>query len=242
MALGASRARLMRQALTESLLLALIGGAAGCALAAVLLRIFVALAPEGILRLQQAAQLNVDARVLLFTLAVSLISGVVFGSAAGAGSGVGRHLFRQGLVAAQICASLILLTGASLLLRSLWNLENQPLGMRTDSVITASITLGQKTYSEAARQLAFFEELEARLGMLPGVTQVALSDSLPPSGPARSTIYSLIDVRGRARAAEGTGGMVIWRSVTPSYFAALGVPICAATHFTNRTAIRMGRR
>jgi predicted permease len=227
-ALGASRWRLRRQALTESLLLAATGGAAGCALAAVLLRIFVALAPEGIPRLQQA---SVDARVLLFTLTVSLISGTMFGWAAGTGGGARRHLFRHGLVAAQICASLILLTGASLLLRSLWNLQNQPLGMRTDSVLTASITLGQKSYGEPARQLAFFEELEARLSGLPGVTQLALSDSLPPGGPARSTIYSVIDVRGRARSAEGTGGMVTWRSVTPAYFAALGIPILRGRAF-----------
>ena len=155
----------------------------------------------------------------------------MFGWAAGAGGGARRHLFRHGLVAAQICASLILLTGASLLLRSLWNLQNQPLGMRTDSVLTASITLGQKSYREPARQLAFFEELEGRLGRLPGVTQLALSDSLPPSGPARSTIYSVIDVRGRARSAEGTGGMVTWRSVTPAYFAALGIPILRGRAF-----------
>ena len=239
-ALGASRARLMRQAFTESLLLAATGGAAGCALAAILLHVFVAIAPEGIPRLQQA---SVDPRVLLFTLAVSLVSGVLFGLApalaqpraealAGWRSLGTRHdLFRHALVAAQICASLVLLTGASLLLRSLWNLQNQPLGMRTDSVLTAAITLGQKSYSEPVRQLAFFEELETRLSRLPGVTALALSDSVPPIGPARSTIYSVIDVAGRPRAAEGTGGMVTWRSVTPGYFAALGVPILRGRGF-----------
>jgi predicted permease len=239
-ALGASRARLMRQAFTESLLVAATGGAAGCALAAILLHVFVAIAPEGIPRLQQA---SVDPRVLLFTLAVSLVSGVLFGLApalaqpraealAGWRSLGTRHdLFRHALVAAQICASLVLLTGASLLLRSLWNLQNQPLGMRTDSVLTAAITLGQKSYSEPVRQLAFFEELETRLSRLPGVTALALSDSVPPIGPARSTIYSVIDVAGRPRAAEGTGGMVTWRSVTPGYFAALGVPILRGRGF-----------
>jgi predicted permease len=185
----------------------------------------------------------VDPRVLLFTLAVSLVSGVLFGLApalaqpraealAGWRSLGTRHdLFRHALVAAQICASLVLLTGASLLLRSLWNLQNQPLGMRTDSVLTAAITLGQKSYSEPVRQLAFFEELETRLSRLPGVTALALSDSVPPIGPARSTIYSVIDVAGRPRAAEGTGGMVTWRSVTPGYFAALGVPILRGRGF-----------
>ncbi|MGA2740274.1 MAG: ABC transporter permease [Bryobacteraceae bacterium] len=240
LALGAGRGRLIRQTLTESLLLATIGGAAGSLLAAALLRIFVTIAPEGIPRLQQAA---VDLRVLLFTLAVSLACGVIFGLApalehpraetlAGWRSlGARHHLFRHSLVAAQICASLVLLTGASLLLRSLWNLQNQPLGMRTGSVLTATVTLARKPYAEPASQLAFFEELERRLRRIPGVTQLALSDSTPLSGIARTTIYSVIDVAGRPRAAEGTGGMVTWRAVTPGYFAALGVPILRGRGF-----------
>jgi predicted permease len=240
LALGASRGRLVRQTLTESLLLAATGGAAGCLVAAALLRIFVAIAPEGIPRLQQAA---VDLRVLLFAAAVSLASGIVFGLAPGlehpraetlAGwrsIGARQYMFRHSLVAAQICASLVLLTGASLLMRSLWNLQNQPLGMRTGSVLTATVTLGQKSYSEPASQLAFFEELERRLHSIPGVTQLALSDSTPLSGTPRSTIYSVIDVAGRPRTAEGTGGMVIWRAVTPGYFAALGVPILRGRGF-----------
>ena len=134
-------------------------------------------------------------------------------------------------MAAQICVSLVLLTGASLLLRSLWNLQNQPLGMRTGSVLTATVTLGQKSYAEPARQLAFFEELENRLRGIPGVTHFALSDSAPLSGTPRSTIYSVIDVAGRPRTAEGTGGMVTWRAITPGYFAALGIPILRGRGF-----------
>lgn len=240
LALGASRGRLARQALTESLLLAATGGAAGCLLAAALLRVFVAIAPEGIPRLQQA---TLDPRVLLFTLAVSLTCGVLFGLvpalaqpraetlAGWRATGGGHYLFRHGLVAAQIGASLVLLTGASLLLRSLWNLQNQPLGMRTGSVLTATITLGQKSYAEPARQLAFFEELERRLARLPGVAHLGLSDSLPPTGPAHDMIYAAIDVAGRPRLAEGTGGMVTWRIVTPGYFAALGTPILRGRGF-----------
>ena len=244
MALGAGRGRLIRQTLTESLALALAGGAAGCALAAVLLRGFVAIAPEGIPHLRQA---GLDLRVLLFTLGVSLVSGLLFGLAgctfgsledprAGtmAGSrtlGARHHLFRQALAAAQICASLILLTGASLLLRSLWNLQNQPLGMRTDSVLTASVTLGQQSYSEPARRLSFFEELESRLRRIPGVAQLAVSDSLPPGGPTRSMLYAAIEVHGRPSFRNGTGGMVTWRSVTPGYFAALGIPIVRGRGF-----------
>jgi len=240
LALGAARGRLWRQTLTESLLLAFAGGAAGCALAVALLRVFVTIAPEGIPRLQQA---TVDLRVLLFTMAISVFSGVAFGlvpaletpraeALAGWRTLGARHSFlRHALVAGQICASLILLTGASLLLRSLWNLQNQPLGMRTTRVLTATVTLGRKSYDEPAAQLAFFEDIERRLHAIPGVAGLALSDSVPLSGTPRSTIYSVIDVAGRPPAAEGTGGMVAWRAVTPGYFAALGVPILRGRGF-----------
>jgi putative ABC transport system permease protein len=239
-ALGAGRARLIRQTFTESLLLALFGGALGCGLAWVLVKVFVAIAPGGIPRLDQA---TLDARVLLFALLASMLAGLLFGLAPALSNphaesltgrrtvGATRGWFRQSLVAAQIAVSLILLAGAGLLLRSLWNLENAPLGMRADSVLTASITLGRQSYPTPERQQAFFEELERRLSGVPGVTALALSDSLPPSGNTHSMIYSLIDVEGRARAGEGTGGMVVWRSVTPAYFTALGIPITRGRAF-----------
>jgi putative ABC transport system permease protein len=240
-ALGAGRMRLVRQALTESLLLAAAGGVAGCALAAMLLRAFVAIAPEGIPRLQQAA---VDMRVLLFSLAVSLAAGLLFGLAPALESpraemlagwrtlGARSHLFRQALVAAQIAISVVLLAGAGLLLRSLWNLENQPLGMRVDGVLTATVTLGQKTYADPARRLAFFEEWEARLRQTPGLTGAALTDYLPPvTDVAIEMIYNLIEVEGRPQDTNGTGGTVVWRSVTPGYFAVLGIPIVRGRAF-----------
>ncbi len=240
-ALGAGRARLIRQTLTESLLLAAVGGVAGCAVAFLLLRFFVAIAPEGIPRLNQA---GLDGRVLLFTLAVSLFSGILFGLAPALENpraetlagwrtlGTRHHLFRQGLVAAQVAVSLVLLTGASLLLRSLWNLQNQPLGMRTGSVLTAAVTLGQKSYSDPVRRMAFFEEWETRLRRIPGVAEAAIANSLPPTSNAMLwMLYAAIDVQGRPRFTDGTGGSVVWRSVTPGYFAALGIPILRGRGF-----------
>jgi predicted permease len=212
-ALGAGRGRIAGQALAESLLLGVAGGAAGCGLAFWLLRFFVAIAPEGIPRLQQA---GLDGRVLLVSLAISLGCGVLFGlgpalrNARAARAGVrtlsGRHgWWRQGLVAGQIAVTLVLLSGAGLLLRSLWNLENQPLGIRTGGVLTAEITLGQTSYRDAAHRLAFFEEIEARLRRIPGVAEVALSDTLPPTGTPRGGIlYNVIDIQGRPRSTEGT--------------------------------------
>ncbi|HKW68621.1 MAG TPA: ABC transporter permease [Terriglobales bacterium] len=241
-ALGASRARMIRQALTENLVLALGGGAAGCALGYFLLRVFVGMAPKGLPRLPQA---GLDGRVLLFTLAVSVACGIVFGlvpawhraspqlALAGTRSSTGsRASFRQLLVVAQVAISLVLLAGASLLLRSLWNLQNQPLGMRTESLLLAEVTLGQQRYPQPEQQLAFFDQLEARLRRLPGVTEIALSDSLPPGGWQHFHIYAAINLRGRPRAAEGTGGDVTWRSVTPQYFTALDIPIVRGRGFT----------
>jgi predicted permease len=240
-ALGAGRTRLVRQALTESLLLAMTGGAAGCALAALLLRVFVAIAPEGIPRLHQA---TVDTRVLLFSLGISLAAGLLFGLAPAIESpraellggwrtvGMRSHLLRQALVAAQIAISVVLLAGAGLLLRSLWNLENQPLGMRVDGVLTATVTLGQKSYADPERRRAFFEEWEARLRRTPGVAEVALASALPPvTDVTMSMLYGAIDVQGRPRYTNGTGGNVAWRTVTPGYFAVLKIPVLRGRGF-----------
>jgi putative ABC transport system permease protein len=231
-ALGAGKARLVRQTLTESVLLGLLGGAAGCVLARLLLRLFVAIAPESIPRLAQAA---LDGRVLAVAIALAVLSGVLFGlppafqiphaewPTGSRVSGSPRLRFRESLVAAQIAVSLILLTGAALLLRSLWKLESVPLGMRTAAVLTARISLARDAQPE--RQLAFFEELESRLARLPGVSSLAVTDSVPPVGPARSMIFSAIEIEGRPRFGQGTGGMVTWRTVTPGYFGVLDIPI-----------------
>lgn len=242
-ALGASPARLLQQTLTESVLLGLLGGAAGCWLAYFFLKLFVVICPEGIPRLQQA---RLDLRVVVFTLGLSILSGVMFGLAPALQQpspemlsgkevrGMRRNLLRQTMVAAQIAISLVLLTGAGLLLRSLWNMQNSPLGMEKESVLTAEIALGAYRYPEAAQQIAFFDRLETRLKQLPGVTSLALSDTLPPSGAMRSTIFARIENAGHPRVAEGTGGMVGWRAVTPDYFSALGISILRGRGFREK--------
>ena len=239
-ALGAARGRLVRQVLTENLLLGLFGGALGCAMAQTLLRLFVSIAPEGIPHLEHA---RVDMRVVAFTFGGALVSAVLFALAPALqcpapGLLIGRdvrattsNFLRQTLVSAQIALSLILLAGAGLLLRSLWNLESTRVGMLTENVLAESISLGQYRYPKAEQQLAFFTELEARLKRLPGATSVAVSDSLPPSAPTRSTIFAAIEVAGRPLFSEGTGGTVGWRAVSPDYFSALGIPIIQGRGF-----------
>ena len=226
-ALGASRQRLIRQMLTESGLLALAGGAAGCVLAWWLLRVSMALAPDGAFRLRQA---TLDSRVFTFALILSLGTALLFGLGpslhrlrtellAGARTvGRRRNWMSQALITGQISVSLVLLTAAGLLLMSLWRLQNAPLGFERERVVTASFILAQHRYPDDARQMNFFGQLEERLNHLPGAVATAITDSLPPGEPVRST--PLADKTGSAIV-----GNIGWRYVTPGYFEALGIPI-----------------
>lgn len=239
-ALGASRARLACQALTEALLLSLGGVVAGCVLAKGLLYAFVSLAPAGIPYLHKA---QLDLRIICFTVGLSIVCGALFGLAPALQRPSGEMLtgrslasvshasVRQWLVVAQIAASMVLLTGAMLLLRSFWNLENQQLGMRDDNTLTASITLGEHNYSTAASKMVFFEQLATRLRFGPGVSVVSVSDSLPPADGHGGMRYGEILVSGRPRSAEGAGAVVRDRWVSPEYFRALDIPIVRGEGF-----------
>ena len=231
-ALGAGRWRLISAAMAESTLLALSGGLGGVALAYGLLRLLVRFAPQAIPRLEQA---SLDLRVLGFALAACGLSAVLFGMApalqrpqaeqlsggrAVAGS---RGGLRDALVAAQIAACIVLLSAASLLLRSLWRMQAEPLGLDSEHVITAKIALGRQRYSTAEGVAAFYDGLEQRLQRIAGVEALGISDSLPPMGAMRSRIFAEIAVAGQPRFQQGTGGMVGWRAVTPDYFRALNI-------------------
>jgi predicted permease len=239
--LGASRTRLIRQALTESAVLGWIGAVAGCAVAYVLLTLFARMAPQGIPRIEEA---GLDMRVLVFAVFTSLVCAILFGLAPALRTPWAKILagtratpaapstLRNVLVVVQIAFSIVLVSTAGLLLRSLWKLEAVPLGIRTDHVVTAQIQLGNR-YQQPAQQAAFFRELEERLTRVPGVEHLAISDSVPPSGMVRSRPFSTMEVFGKPKYTEGTGGMVTWRSVTPEYFRTLGVSIVQGRGFTD---------
>ncbi len=240
-ALGASRYRLVRQALTESCLLSLVGAIAGYAFAAVLLRLFIVIAPEGMPFL---GQVRLDTRIGLFCLLTSLSCAVFFGLVPAlhkprvqALAGLNRMtmpqaLLRQWLVVAQIAASMVLLAGGALLARSFWNLQSQSLGLRTESVVIASLSLGRTSYTTPERQMDFYQQLERNLKFGPGIASLAISDSLPPGGHQRDSIYAALVVDGRPRATSGTGGTIVWRWVTLEYFRLLDIPILQGTGFT----------
>jgi putative ABC transport system permease protein len=240
-ALGASRGRLIRQALTEALLLSSLGATAGCVLAEILLQIFISVAPAGIPFLGRA---HLDLRIILFTILLSFLCGTMFGlipvlhtprlttlTVRSTHSGAGAFL-RKCLVVGQIAASMILLAAGMLLLRSFWNLQNQPLGIRTENTIAASISLGQRRYATPESRLAFFQQLVRRLQFGPGVSSVAVSNSLPPSGGGRS-FYSSLIVSGRPALPGRTGGLITSRLISAGYFRALDIPILQGRSFTD---------
>jgi predicted permease len=137
------------------------------------------------------------------------------------------------MVVTQIAASMILLVSAALLVRSFAKLQNEALGMRTHGVLTASISLNSEKYATPQSQMDFFTRAERELHRLPGVSLVALSDTIPPGGYHHDQIYSNIAVEGRPAPTGETGGMVTWRWVTPEYFNALDIPIVRGTGFND---------
>jgi predicted permease len=242
-ALGASRGRLIRQTLTEAFLLAIAGAVGGCVLAEILLRIFIAIAPTGVPFLAQA---RLDLRIVLFTVAASLICAALFGilpalekprptalAARSANSGAHARL-RRVLVATQIAVSVVLLSGACLLVKSFWNLQQQSLGMQTHNVLTVHVPLNWERYPSVRACMDFYLRAESAFRRLPGVTAVGMSNSLPPDGNSwhGGTRYAEIFVTGKPRTAPGTGGAVVVRMVTPDYFRVLQIPIVEGRGFT----------
>jgi predicted permease len=239
-ALGAGRGRLVRQTLTEAMLLSIAGGVAGCVLAEALLRLFISIAPAGIPFLRRA---QLDPRILLFMLLLTLACGAVFGfvtalqrpragALAARTSGTGAQAsMRRALVITQIARSVLLLSGAALLLRSFHNIQQQTLGIETSHVLTAAISLAPSRYGTPQKQMDFFNRAETALRRLPGVASVAISDSVPPQASRQGRWYSSIVVAGRPPASESNGATIFRRSVTPAYFRTLDIPILRGRAF-----------
>ncbi len=243
-ALGASRGRLARLALTEAMVLSAGGAVAGCGVAEALLRYFKAIGPASIPYL---AKSELDLRVAGFAGLLTLLCGVLAGLAPAlrkpsrealqgrSGRLVSQARFRQWLVVLQIAASTMLLAAAMLLLRSFSNLENQKLGMRDDSTLTVRLTLGEHTYPKPQSMLAFYQELERRLRFGPGVSEVAATDSLPPISEGHDvTRLDQIEVEGRPPRVRETGAAVSYRMVSPDYFRLLDIPMVEGEGFRER--------
>lgn len=235
-ALGASRSRLVRQTLTESLLLALAGAGAGLALAHGGTRLLVRFGPAGIPRLDQTA---IDTGVLTFTAAISVGVGVLFGIApallgarvnvhgalkqAGtrASLGAAGRLGRQALVVGQLAMAVMLLIGAGLLVRSFVRVAGLDPGFRAPQVMTAVVSLSPLRYRDPARQAAFFEEVVRALEGVSGVRSAAVTNSLPLTGINDQGGFT---VEGRPAPAPGEDGPQANRPrVSPGYFDTMGI-------------------
>jgi putative ABC transport system permease protein len=242
-ALGAGHARLLRQTLTDAMLFSVAGGVLGSVFAEALLRIFIAIAPAGLSFLQKA---TLDRRILLFALALSLLCGIVCSilpgiqrprllALAARTTRTGVHAaLRRALVIAQIACSVLLLSGAALLLRSFRNIAQQNLGIETNGVLSASVSLSRQRFDSQQKQMEFFTHAAAALRRLPGVSAVAVVDSLPLTERGRRW-YSVMAVAGKPPIATG-GGLVFTRSVTAGYFRALDIPILRGRGFTEADA------
>lgn len=247
MALGAGRGRVMRQMLTESLLLSLAAGALGLALTFCSVKGLVALCPADIPRLQET---NVDLRVLGFTFGVSLLTGLLFGLVPawrasdvgvnetlkqGTGRTTGdrrwRHL-HDGLVVGQLGLSLVLLIGAALLIRTLAALHAVDLGFQPQNLLAVDIDLPWAKYNEADQFNGFYGPLLERIRTLPSVRAVGgRVDDWSPAG-----IFSSPDARGTdftiaGPAGLGQGRSARWLSVTPGFFDAVGMRWLAGRGF-----------
>ncbi|HEV2418079.1 MAG TPA: ABC transporter permease [Terriglobia bacterium] len=243
-ALGAHRARLCRQLLSESLLLALLGGAAGTIVAAWGAQVLVHIAPEDLPRVQR---IGMDWRVLAFALALSLLTGVLFGTLpallssktsltgalkeAGPASsdGVSHGRLRGGLVMVEIALALVLLAGAGLLIASYLRLSQVDPGFEPHNLLSLKLDLPSPPYNDAA-QANFINQLVPRLQKLPGVRSVAADWTLPFSGEIDS---AGVDFEGRTFAPGYTPSIRV-DGITPGYFRTMGIPLLQGRTFTNR--------
>lgn len=243
-ALGASRARVVRQALTETVLLACVGGGFAAMLSRLGVHALVALAPADLPRLDQV---HVDARVLLVALGVSIAVGIALGllpalrvartspdellkdSSRGASAGTHSARARNWLIASQIGISALLLIGAGLFLKSFERAIHADRGFTAERVLAVTIALPPKTYRSAATSNAVYEEIIRRAASLPGVTAAGLTNGVPLEG--ENWIESIW--RPGEDGARGHDVDANFRFVSASYFSLMGVPILAGRAFTD---------
>jgi len=245
-ALGASRSRLTRQFLAESVLLAGLGGVAGLLLSVAGIKLLKGFIPETI---SQAQAITVDARVLIFTVAVSLVTGLIFGLAPAAQasnfnlnetlkeggqesvSGSRGNRIRGLLVISEVAVSFILLIGAGLLINSFVRLRNVDPGFRTDHLLTMKVELPEVKYSDRARRSAFYTELVRRVETLPGVKSAAVASNLPLTYNGDSITIS---IEGRPDPPPDQRPDVVTRVISPRYFATMGIQLLQGREFTER--------
>lgn len=243
-ALGASRTQIVRQFLIETVVLALAGGVCGLLMASWAVRLLVVLGAD---RIPRGDTVSVDARVLLFALALSIVTGLLLGigpalyatraDAHGAlkeggrsGDGRSHQRAQQLLIVSEIALALMILVSAGLLVKSFWRLENVDPGFRAAQALTLQTSLPLARYAEGD-EIPFYQRLEDRLRSLPGVRSVGAVNILPLSAD-----YSCdgFDIDGRPTSAPGQQPCAEHRSITPGYFEAMEIPLLRGRAFTRQ--------
>lgn len=249
-ALGASRSRLVRQLMTESVALSIAGGGLGLLLAMWGIHSTVAILPASI---YGAKDIGIDGMVLAFVLIVSLTTGLVFGlvpalqatksdlneslkeGGRGGSAGARRNRARGLLVVSEIALSLVLLIGAGLMIRSFIRLEQVNPGFNAHNVLTMRLTLPQAQYSDVRKRASFYQQVIERLQSVPGVESAAAISRLPltPGNSGRG-----LTIEGFQNDAAGNGPNADYRVISPDYFKVMGIPLIKGRVFTDRDNTR----
>ena len=237
-ALGADRRRLARQLLTETTVLGLVGGALGLMLARAGLHLLVAFATRFTPR---ASEIRIDASVLVFTLAVSLATGIALGlipavsrrrdlatslheGGERASAGTGRHRVRSLLIVSQVAISFVLLIGAGLMVRTLWNLQQVDPGFQTEKVLTMRVDLNFSKYDTRDKRLAFHEQLLRRIQTEQGVVSAATSATFPLNEGGPGNGNGQFEIEGQPEAEADLRPQADFQQVSSDYFRTIQVP------------------
>ncbi|MBX3277644.1 MAG: ABC transporter permease [Acidobacteria bacterium] len=248
-ALGAGRLRIIRQLLTESVVLATAGGLLGLLVARWGMDFLLGLLPEGLLAIDRV---GLDLRVLGFTFAAALLTGVLFGLApaiissrtelheslkeGGRASSGGSRRLRGGLVIAEVAMALVLLAGAGLLIRSFDRLQSVDPGFNARNLLTVRMALPGSKYGEDSKVIGFYRQLIERVRALPGVRAASANAFAPFTGPGSATRFEIV---GRPKPAAGQEPTTDVRIIDPDYFHTMGVPLRAGRTFNEAEAVEM---
>lgn len=249
-ALGANRLRIIRLLMTESVMLALVGGAMGLLIAYWGTGLALKTLPDALPRVND---IQVDASVLLFTLAASVITGVVFGLApalqasnpnlnetlkeGGRSGSSGRQNIRSGLVVAEIAISLVLLVGSGLLIRSFIALNHVSPGFDDQNILTFDVSLSSKEYAEAPKVRRFFKQFLEKIENLPGVQSAAATELLPLSG---SDSENQFYVTGRPKPSPSELPLAMSYITSPDYLKTMHIPLLKGRFFEESDTLTSG--
>lgn len=244
--LGAGRWRLLRQFITEGVLVALVGGALGAAVGFAGLRALLAANPDSIPR---ALEIALDWRVLLFTLVASVVTGIVFGTApllhlreqsvvmslkesgTRTTAGLSRARVRASLVMGEVALAVVLVIGAGLLLRSFEKLITANPGFDREHLTTLGLVLPATAYQKPESRVEFFDRLMDRLRELPGVTGVASMSGLPPNRPVNANDVDFIGYKPAPNSSQPAANVDYFQTVTLDYLKTMGIPVIKGRGF-----------